>query len=64
VAAAARLTPRETEVAAAVLRGLSDRAIARSLQLSEYTVQDHLKQVYAKTGTAGRADFVARLLLR
>lgn len=64
VAAAARLTPRETEAASAVLRGMSDRAIARSMRLSEYTVQDHLKQVYAKTGTAGRADFVARLLLR
>jgi DNA-binding CsgD family transcriptional regulator len=64
LAAAARLTPRETEVAAAVLGGLSDRVIARRLGLSEYTVQDHLKRVYAKTGAAGRADLVARLLLR
>jgi DNA-binding CsgD family transcriptional regulator len=62
-AAAAGLTPRETEVAAAVLRGLSDRAIARRLELSEYTVQDHLKRVYAKTGANGRADLVGRLLL-
>lgn len=63
-AAAVQLTPRETEVAAAALRGLSDRAIARSLQLSEYTVQDHLKSVYAKTGARGRADLIARLLPR
>lgn len=62
LAATAQLTPRETDVAAAAIRGLSDRAIARSLRLSEYTVQDHLKRVYAKTGARGRADLIARLL--
>jgi DNA-binding CsgD family transcriptional regulator len=61
-AAAAQLTPRETDVVAAALRGLSDRAIARDLELSEYTVQDHLKRVYAKTATRGRAELIARLL--
>jgi DNA-binding CsgD family transcriptional regulator len=64
LAAAAQLTRRETDVAAAVLRGLSDRAIARSLRLSEYTVQDHLKRVYTKTGVRGRGDLVARVLSR
>lgn len=63
LAAAAQLTPRETEVTVAMMHGLSDRAIARSLTLSEYTVQDHLKRVYAKTGTRGRAELIARLLL-
>lgn len=63
LAAAARLTPRESDVTAAMLRGLSDRAIAQSLRLSEYTVQDHLKRVYAKTGNRGRAELVARLLI-
>jgi DNA-binding CsgD family transcriptional regulator len=61
LAAAAQLTARETDVAAAAFRGLSDRAIARSLGLSEYTVQDHLKRVYGKTGARGRADLIARL---
>jgi DNA-binding CsgD family transcriptional regulator len=64
LAVSARLTPRESEVAAAAVRGLSDRAIARSLALSEYTVQDHLKRVYAKTGVRSRAELVARLLAR
>jgi len=63
LAAAMHLTPRETEVTEAVLRGLSDRAIARTLAISEYTVQDHLKHVYAKTNTRGRAELAARLLL-
>jgi DNA-binding CsgD family transcriptional regulator len=63
LAAASQLTPRETDVTIAMLHGLSDRAIAKSLRLSEYTVQDHLKRVYAKTGTRGRAELIARLLL-
>jgi DNA-binding CsgD family transcriptional regulator len=63
LAAAAQLTPRETDVTLAMLHGLSDRAIAKSLRISEYTVQDHLKRVYAKTGARGRAELVARLLL-
>lgn len=62
LAAATRLTGRETEVAAAVLRGLSGRAIARRLALSENTVQDHLKSIYAKTGVRGRGELVALLL--
>lgn len=61
LAAAAQLTPRETQVTGAVLGGLSDRGIAQSLRLSQYTVQDHLKRVYAKTGTRGRTELVARL---
>lgn len=63
LAAAVQLTPRETEVAAAVLRGLSDRAVARSLGVSEHTVQDHLKRVYAKTNVRSRTELIARLLL-
>ena len=59
---ASHLTPRESDVAAEAVRGLSDRAIARSLGLIEYTVQDHLEHVYAKTGARGRAEFLAHLL--
>ncbi|MCU1591622.1 MAG: transcriptional regulator, LuxR family [Frankiales bacterium] len=63
-AAAARLTKRETEVLEAALGGLADRAIARSLLLSEHTVQDHLKAIYRKAGVRSRGELVARLLSR
>ena len=58
-----RLTGREREVAALAARGLSNRRIAEELYLSPYTVQDHLKQVFVKTGAAGRAELAARLYL-
>jgi DNA-binding CsgD family transcriptional regulator len=64
LAVVARLTPREVEVATAALGGLSDRAISRALRLSEHTVQDHLKSIYAKVGARGRGELVARLLAR
>lgn len=62
LAALVQLTPRETEVTAAALRGMSDRAIARSLHLGERTVQDHLKWIYTKAGVRSRGELVARLL--
>ena len=39
--ASPRLSPRETEVAAMVARGLSNRAIGESLHLSERTAENH-----------------------
>lgn len=54
LAAGARLTPREREVAALAARGHTDRVIAAKLGISRRTVQTHLLHVYAKTGTVGR----------
>lgn len=62
LAAAIRLTPRELEVAQAILQGLTDRAIAHRLGLRERTVQDHLKAIYAKAAVRSRGELVARLL--
>ena len=62
LAVAVRLTPREIEVAVAISRGLSNRAMARSLRISEHTVQDHLKSIYSKLGVSSRAELAARLL--
>ncbi|MBL8341050.1 MAG: HD domain-containing protein [Rubrivivax sp.] len=61
--AAARLSPRELEVLLRVARGLSNKQIARELQLSPRTVQTHLEHVFDKTGARTRAAaaiFVAR----
>ena len=56
------LTRRETEVLARLLAGDSREEIARALFISPWTVQDHLRSVYAKTGTSGRRGLVSLLV--
>lgn len=64
IVAAYQLSPRERDVAELVLDGLLTKQIARRLQISEYTVQDHLKSIFAKTGTATRGELCAELFTR
>jgi DNA-binding CsgD family transcriptional regulator len=52
------LSDREREIAALVLRGYTAKAIASSLVISPWTVQDHVKAIYEKTGAAGRAELL------
>lgn len=59
-AAVSGLTSRETALLRRVAAGLDTRAIARELHLSEHTVQDHLKAIFAKTGAGSRKAVVAR----
>jgi DNA-binding NarL/FixJ family response regulator len=42
------LTPRECEVLALLCEGQVDKAIARRLAISLYTVKDHLENLYSK----------------
>lgn len=60
--AAYGLTAREAEIATQVLRGRSTRAISDELHISQYTVQDHLKAVFDKTGVRNRRALVSQLL--
>ena len=53
---ASPLTPREREVAALVARGLSNRAIAGELVITEATAERHIGNVFAKLGLASRAQ--------
>lgn len=55
------LTPREREVARLAVAGLSNREIAAALWLSVYTVQDHLKAIFAKLGVRNRAELTSRM---
>ncbi len=53
------LTPRELEVLALVSQGLSNKLIARNLQISEHTVKFHVSSTYAKLGAASRTEAVS-----
>lgn len=52
------LTDRETEVLALVADGLTNRAVARKLGISEATVKTHLAHIYTKLGVLDRAAAV------
>ena len=63
-AAGVVLSPREREVALAVLRGLTDKEIARELAVSVSSVRTYLNRLFDKTGAArraGLAQWAARL---
>jgi DNA-binding CsgD family transcriptional regulator len=53
------LSGRESEVLALVGAGLAAKQIARRLNLSVLTVNDHLRSTYRKTGVSGREELLA-----
>ena len=57
------VTEREREVARLLARGLSNPEIAAALVLSPYTVQDHIRSLFEKTGVTSRQELVARVFL-
>jgi DNA-binding CsgD family transcriptional regulator len=64
LAAAYGLTAREQMVIRGVLAGQSTRQISASLHISGYTVQDHLKAIFAKVGVSSRGELAHRLALQ
>ncbi len=55
------LTPAQASVAARIAEGHDPEHIAVMLHISLYTVRDHLKIVFAKTGTSRQSQLVALL---
>ena len=49
------LTPRQRDVFELIVQGLSNKEIARNLQLAEGTVKIHIKALFAKLGVRRRA---------
>lgn len=63
VAEAYGLSARERDVARLCFRGLTTKEIGAALHISPYTVQDHLKSIFHKTGTRSRAELVGQVFL-
>ena len=53
------LTSAERRVTELVAGGLANREVAERLFLSRYTVETHLKHVFAKLGVSSRAELAA-----
>lgn len=54
------LTPRQRDVLHGVLKGLSNKEIARQLDIAEGTVKIHLSALFAQLGARNRTDLATR----
>jgi len=56
----ALLTPRELEVLGAIAEGLTNKAIARRLEISLHTVKFHVESLFRKLGARTRTEALAK----
>lgn len=57
------LTKRESEVASALIRGLSTKEIGVELGISVHTAHDHLKSIYKKARVSSRGELLSRFAI-
>ena len=53
------MTPRQREILASMMNGLTDGDIARQLGIHTYSVSDHVSAILQKLGAANRTEAVA-----
>lgn len=63
IAAGYRLTAREAQTMTLLLRGLPSKAIAKSLQVTLNTANDHIKAIFAKTGVGSRGELMSTVFV-
>jgi len=63
VALAYALSERECQITRLCMKGLATKDIAEALGVSPYTVQDHLKSIFNKTGVRSRGELVGQIFL-
>src|SRR5918911_5782828 len=63
VALAYGLSERECQVTRLCMKGQSSNQMAQTLGVSPYTVQDHLKSIFDKTGARSRGELVGQIFL-
>lgn len=54
------LTARQVAILEMVSYGLTNAQIGHELHMSKYTVAQHLKEMFRRTGSVNRTDLVAR----
>ena len=57
-----KITTREQEILGLAARGMSNRDIARRLDLSEYTVKSYLVEIFSKLNVSSRTEAVITAL--
>jgi DNA-binding CsgD family transcriptional regulator len=57
------LSERERQITLLCVSGMSTKEIAQAVHISPYTVQDHLKKIFEKTGARSRAELVGQIFL-
>jgi DNA-binding CsgD family transcriptional regulator len=63
IADAYAFTPRERDVTALATQGRSTQQIATALGISAFTVQDHLKSIFAKARVQSRGELLATIFM-
>ena len=63
VALAYGLSPRECQIVRLCLKGQSTKQMAAVLHVSAFTIQDHLKSIFDKTGVRTRNELVGQVFL-
>lgn len=55
------LSPRELAIASLIAQGLTNKNIAKMLNISPWTVATHIRRIFAKLGVNSRSEMVLRL---